>query len=126
MPWFFASWQAPGSALCDPRNGPNGFPFPESEPRPIAAADVGRDHERPGLRIPRPAHPVPPMSDRVHREARRVAIDSDANSAVPGNPTGPRPRAKAMLRVINCFQVVARWTAGRFSMATVERNNIVG
>lgn len=58
------------------------FPLPASEPCPMAAAGVGRDHERPRGRLRRPPQAVPPAPDRMHREAGRVRIDPDAAPSV--------------------------------------------
>src|SRR5438093_6670422 len=57
------------------------LPLPEAQARSVAAGRIGGDQERLGLAIGRPAHLLPPPSNRLHGEGRGVVIDADAHPA---------------------------------------------
>ena len=68
------------------------LPLPQAQPAAVAAARIGRNHQRPGLSIRRAAHLLPPAPNRLHGEARGIVIDADADPAfVPVQVVNPVP-----------------------------------
>src|SRR5215207_11247372 len=53
--------------------------FPQTHARAVAAAAIGGDQQAPGEGIANAADLLPPSSDRLHGERRRIIVDADVD-----------------------------------------------
>src|SRR2546428_1690208 len=64
------------------------FPFPEADATAIAAATIGDDVQRCGVRIRLRSHLSPPAADRIHRESGGVIIHAHPDPALVEGDVG--------------------------------------
>jgi hypothetical protein len=60
------------------------FAFPQMNAGAVAAAAVGRDQQTIRLGIANLAEPLPPATDALDGEGRRIGIDADIDPALVG------------------------------------------
>jgi hypothetical protein len=80
------------------------FPFPQAQPRTVAAPRIGSDQQSPGLGIRAPPFRPPPCPNGRSGKGRGVMIRSDIDEPLVARPfveaVGLRPRDRRVWKIV--------------------------